>query len=171
MSLHRVFVRVFDPFNEANIEDWLAELARVTLSTEADSAECELSVVVTDDDTVASLNEAHRGLSETTDVLSFSNVHSGTHYGPSERVGIEDFEFVLPPDTQPTLGEVVISHSQAQRQADEAGHPLRDELAHLLAHGIFHLLGYDHEREDDAAVMRSKERQALEAFRRLELLP
>jgi len=106
----------------------------------------ELGVVVTDDDTVRRLNREYAGDDHATDVLSFS-LREG-----------EDF---VNPDGVDRLGEVIIAHPTAVRQAVEAGHPVHDELAHLLVHGILHLLGYDHVEPQDEAVMRAKEERLL----------
>lgn len=60
-----------------------------------------------------------------------------------------------------TLGDVVISLETASRQATEHGWTLQEEVEALLAHGIFHLLGYDHDTPDESALMQEKERQLL----------
>ena len=65
---------------------------------------------------------------------------------------------------------MIISLPQAERQAEEAGHSLQNELATLVAHGIFHLLGYDHEVESDAVVMQAREVEAKEEMRRKGLI-
>jgi rRNA maturation RNase YbeY len=62
------------------------------------------------------------------------------------------------------LGDVVISVPTARRQARERRHGLRREMAWLMIHGILHLLGYDHEKANDARRMRRKERALLRQF-------
>ncbi|KAL1495556.1 hypothetical protein AB1Y20_016919 [Prymnesium parvum] len=86
----------------------------------------QLSVTLCDDPFIRALNLRWRAVDAPTDVLSF------------------------PLDDELLLGDVVLSVETAQRQAEERGHPLRDELRVLLVHGLLHLLGYDHE-EDEAA--------------------
>ena len=100
---------------------------------------------------------------ETTDVLSFAFDHEGEYYGEDEPSSefSRDIEFVMPPGEVEGLGEVIISYPQAQRQAQAAGHSVVRELAHLLAHGILHLLGYDHLESKDEAVMQAKETDVL----------
>ena len=164
-----VSVQVFDEFADGIDPDWLTVVAETALSVEDAESEGLTAVVIANDETVAELNAEHRGLDTTTDVLSFSNVHSGTYYGADSRDAME-FEFVLPPGHQPEIGEVIISLPQAERQAKEAGHSLQNEVAGLVAHGIFHLLGYDHEVESDAVVMRAKEVEAKEEMRRAGLI-
>ncbi len=161
----RVQVQVFDEFVESIHGAWLTSVAEVALATEGSETEGLTTVVIADDETVSELNAEHRGLDSTTDVLSFSNVHSGTYYGTDSR-DADVFEFVLPPDHQTEVGEVIISLPQAERQAEEAGQSLQNELAALVAHGIFHLLGYDHEVESDAVVMQAREAEAKGEMRR-----
>ena len=164
-----VQVQVFDEFLGTVDVGWLTSVAEVALSCEEREAEELTTIVIADDETVSELNAEHRGLETTTDVLSFSNVHSGTYYGTDSR-DADEFEFVLPPDHQAEVGEVIISLPQAERQAEEAGQTLQNELAALVAHGIFHLLGYDHEVESDAVVMQAREVEAKEEMRRKGLI-
>ncbi|MCO4743178.1 MAG: rRNA maturation RNase YbeY [Proteobacteria bacterium] len=106
-----------------------------------DVAEGELSVLLTDDATVHPLNRDWRGKDRPTDVLSFSQVEG-------EPI----------PGAPLMLGDVIISVETASRQADERGHSLARELQILLVHGIVHLLGYDHEDDDEAEEMEAIER-------------
>ena len=163
--MSNVQVQVFDEYADGIDPDWLTTVAETALSIEGAESEGLTTVVIANDETVSELNSEHRGLDDTTDVLSFSNVHSGTYYGADSR-DAEGFEFVLPPGHQPEVGEVIISLPQAERQAEEAGHSLLNEVATLVAHGIFHLLGYDHEVEDDAVIMQAIEVEAKEEMRR-----
>ena len=160
----QIQVFIFEQFGASVSANWISDVAGRSLEVEPDRRDDRLSVVIADDETVEELNIRYRGLKETTDVLSFSVVHSGADYGDEPRdtsgPGFEDF--ALPPDHSPELGELVISFPQVVRQAREVGHPESTELAILIAHGIFHLLGYDHEEDSDAALMRSKERAAMD---------
>ncbi|NPA57846.1 MAG: rRNA maturation RNase YbeY [Aquificae bacterium] len=87
----------------------------------------ELSITLTDDETIRQLNKEWRKKDRPTDVLSFPIDEKP----PAYRYRI--------------LGDVVISLPYAKRQAEEIGIPYRDEVVRLLTHGILHLLGYDHE--------------------------
>ena len=115
------------------------------------------NIVLTDDHTIQNLNQNHRGLDEVTDVLSFSNVYIGQYYGEDSKIfgDIYDDHFVLPPDFEYQIGEIVISLPQADKQARERSVSLEDELVTLVAHGFLHLLGYDH--------MEDRERFEMEA--------
>lgn len=169
----RIRVHIFDELgDETPPAEWIARAADRALSvaeTEPGRAESEsaaLSVALADDETVAALNETHRGVEGTTDVLSFSNVHFGEYYGADAKQSAAPDDFVLPPGYESDIGELVISYPQTLRQAAAANRDAREELAALLAHGALHLLGYDHEDERDAALMRERERAARNAQRR-----
>jgi len=110
----------------------------------------EVSLVFTSNDAIQKLNATYRGINAPTDVLSFPQ-------------GVSDgaTEFVLPPGQPVHLGDVVVSVEKAREQAREYGHSISRELSYLTAHGVLHLLGYDHETEEDRRVMRAKEEAAL----------
>jgi probable rRNA maturation factor len=103
----------------------------------------ELSIMLTDDVAIRALNRDYRGVDAPTDVLSFPQ-------GEGEA-------FARPDGALPHAGDVIISLETAGRQADEFGIALKDEVAHLLVHGVLHLLGHDHRDARDAAVMRARE--------------
>ena len=122
-----------------------------------------VSIVIADDETLRELNARHRGVDYITDVLAFSYTHHGEYYGDDARpeVSGEDEKFVTPPADSLDLGEAIISYPQAERQAAESGHSVTEELATLLAHGILHLLGYDHTEPGDEMVMKAEEVRVL----------
>ena len=109
----------------------------------------EVSVVLCDDEYIQELNRNYRGKDMPTDVLSFA-LNEGEEMivvnGPEEKL----------------LGDIIISLDTATRQAEEFGHSLERELAYLTVHGMLHLLGYDHEKEEDKQEMRGEEEHILE---------
>jgi len=121
----------------------IERLAAHALAVEGVPAPSELSVLLADDPTVHELNRTYRATDEPPDVLSFSQS--------------EGEPFAQPAGTVPHLGDIIISVDTARRQATEYVISLQDEVAHLLVHGILHLLGYDHEEAADAEVMRLHE--------------
>ena len=121
----------------------LRRIAARALKREAVASSSELSLLVTTDERIRELNREFRDKDAPTDVLSFPQSEGGA--------------FARPVDAPPHLGDVVISLPTAERQAREHDIALDDELAHLVVHGILHLLGYDHERPADAKVMRARE--------------
>ena len=161
-----VSVQVFDDFEDAVSVAWLDIVCRAVL--EQEGVRQQVSLVIADDETVRELNAGYRGLDKTTDVLSFAFDNEGEYYGegdaPFEGLaeGLAGEEFVLPPGESAGLGEVIVSYPQAVRQAQEAGHSIRHELASLIAHGILHLMGHDHMDDDEEREMRAKERGVLE---------
>ena len=144
-------------------EDWLRGVAKAALDVALEGTEtAQMSLLITDDDTVRNLNARFRGLDEVTDVLSFSADHPGHWEGeaePPEDTG--GFDFVMPPGEPAPLGEVIVSYPQAQRQAQERGAPLEHEMALLVVHGVLNLTGHDHLDPEETALMQSKERTAL----------
>jgi len=145
---HRIEVQVARPFRSALRAPWLRRIARHVLMAEGAGA-TQLGVVITDDATVRDLNRRYLGHDEPTDVLSFGLGEKG------------DAPFVLPLGEAAPLGEVIISYPTAVRQAAEQGHSVEAEVAHLLMHGILHLLGYDHLEAEDERVMRRREEEIL----------
>jgi probable rRNA maturation factor len=100
-------------------------------------ADAEISVLLVGDRRIRALNRAWRGKDRATDVLSFP---------------LSD-----PPGIGPLLGDVVISVETASRRARGEGRPVAKELERYLAHGLLHLLGFDHEQPEDARRMARKE--------------
>lgn len=145
-TLHSVLVSIDQPYASLVAADWLGAMARTVLAAEGLPA-AELGVLVTDDETVRVLNHRYAGEDEPTDVLSFS-LREGE-------------EFAAPPDGVIRLGEVVISYPTAERQARQAGRPTEAEVAHLLVHGVLHLLGYDHAQPEEERRMRAREKELL----------
>jgi probable rRNA maturation factor len=143
---HDVLVAIDPAFARRLQADWLTAIARITLEHEA-AGDCQLSVVITDDAEIRALNRQYTGEDRPTDVLSFSQE--------------EGEPFVSPAGEPRRLGDVIVSLETAERQAAEAGHDLEAEVAHLLAHGILHLLGYDHAEPDEEREMRERERAVL----------
>ncbi len=120
---------------------------------------CTVGLSVVNDDEIACLNARHRGIEGPTDVLSFP-------LDPPPRAGAradggEPPTFVSPPRRRRELGDVVVSYERVLAQAREYGHSAGRELAYLIAHGLLHLLGHDHEVEGERAVMREREEAAL----------
>ena len=146
MATHDILVSIEPDFAGRVQADWLAGIARITLEHE-DVGDCQLSVAVTTDAEISALNRRYASEDKPTDVLAFSQ---------------EEGEALVPaPDELRQLGDVVISLETAERQASEAGHDLDAEMAHLLAHGVLHLLGYDHAAAAEEREMRQRERAVL----------
>lgn len=116
-----------------------------------------VELVFTDEAGIRALNAAERGIDAVTDVLSFPNLEGIR--GVPLRKG--DFPFDIDEEGTLFLGSVVICRQRAAEQAQEYGHSLRREVYYLAVHGLCHLLGYDHETEEDKAEMRAREEAVL----------
>ena len=106
------------------------------------SREGEIAVLLTDDAAVRDLNARFRGKDQPTNVLSFPAAEN--------------------PDAH--LGDVALAFETCAREAAEQGKPLADHLQHLVAHGVLHLVGYDHDVDADAEIMEALERRVLAAL-------
>jgi probable rRNA maturation factor len=142
-----------------------AEFARAVLGSLAIEANAELAISFVDESTITGLNERFMGHAGPTDVLSFPIEDDPLSMNPPSRdrarSRIYDGRDIAPL----MLGDVVICPSVAERNASAEGVGKNDEIAHLLVHGILHLLGMDHEDDADAEVMEEKERKLLRAHR------
>jgi probable rRNA maturation factor len=126
------------------------------LASEQVAGAVEVSVLVADDDALHALNRDYRGVDAPTDVLSFADADDQSAETPHPA-------FVRPPAAARYLGDIALSYDRVIAQAAEYGHSRERELAYLTAHGILHLLGYDHERGPaEAAAMRAREEATME---------
>jgi probable rRNA maturation factor len=126
----------------------LRRVAARVLDHEGLQPDARVALFLVDEPRMADLNRRFHGKEGPTDVLSF----------PLRTEG-----FPLPPGEPPHLGDVVVCGPVAARQAQEYGHALEREIGYLFAHGLLHLLGYDHQRPDEQAEMREREERALAA--------
>jgi probable rRNA maturation factor len=131
-------------------EEKLEEIARSAISAAlaelelAPPADRETGVVFTDDENIRRLNAEWRGKDKPTNVLSF----------PVMQIDVGD---PLPP----MLGDIVLAFETVEREARDEGKSFDAHLVHLIVHGFLHLLGYDHEGEQDAEEMEGAERRIL----------
>lgn len=144
-------VQIPDEFRDWVDEDWTREVVRCVLDEEHATSQYDLTVVFAGSDEVQRLNRDYRGVDSPTDVIAFYMLQNRA----------PDPSFPLPPDDTIYLGDVVVCYPVAVEQAAEQGHPVKQELALLIIHGVLHLLGYDHEEPDEEIQMRSKESHIL----------
>ena len=104
------------------------------------------SIIIVDNTFIHKLNKEYRGIDRVTDVISFA---------------LEDDKSMVIPDDVRLLGDIYICLDKAKEQAKEYGHSLERELCFLAVHGVYHLLGYDHETEEDAKIMFKKQEEVL----------
>ena len=123
---------------------------REALEAEGAPPSCEVSVVLADDGFIRELNRVYMGVDAPTDVLSFPQEQaSGTDTLPELSAGS-------------VLGDIVISIPTVERQAAEHRRSFEEELALMAVHATLHLLGYDHEMEQDRARMWSRQSLVLQ---------
>jgi probable rRNA maturation factor len=109
-------------------------------------ARSELSVLLTDDDSIRRLNRDWRGKDKATNVLAFPMLAAGE----------------LPSATSALLlGDVVLARETLEREAEEASIAVADHVSHLAVHGVLHLLGHDHQADADAERMEALEARIL----------
>jgi probable rRNA maturation factor len=116
----------------------------------------EISVLGCDDARIAALNADFREKPTPTNVLSWPTAELGAEEaGGTPQTPSKDFDGSL------ELGDIAISYDTCALEADAAGKPMADHVTHLIIHGVLHLLGYDHIRDQDATLMEAIEVQIL----------
>lgn len=121
-------------------EDVVTKMCLITQSILIDEGQ-EGSVVnlkITDTDEITNLNNTYRAKNKSTNVLSFVN---------------DD----VSKDITNNLGDIAICYEYVDKEAKDEGKNLDDHLIHMLVHGLYHILGYDHENNDSASLMEAKE--------------
>ena len=110
-----------------------------------------ISITLTNPNKIKDLNKTYRNIDKETDVLSFPMF---------ER---EELNEIIKNNYQveDILGDIIISVDKVKRQAEEYGHSFERELAYMCVHGFFHLIGYDHIKDEDKKIMRAKEDEIL----------
>ncbi|WP_310605446.1 rRNA maturation RNase YbeY [Anaerosporobacter sp.] len=123
--------------------------------------EIEISVVLTDNESIRQINAENRQIDKATDVLSFPMIEYET---PADFSAIEEEEpdYYFNPDSgELLLGDIVISVEKVMEQAESYGHSTKRELAFLTAHSMLHLFGYDHMVDEERIVMEEKQNEIL----------
>ena len=154
MAVDRIRVIITDRQKKIKIPTGLRMLMRrccnAILKFEAFEGSAEINIILVDDKEIAEINNRCRRMNSVTDVLSFPMGEHG--------------KYEINPETgAQMLGDIIISVETVLKQADAYEHSMRREMAYLVAHGLLHLLGYDHESSDIERVrMREKEEQVME---------
>jgi probable rRNA maturation factor len=144
----KLSIQIERPFTGLVSRKRLKEAVALALSHAGINKAVELGLVIASDETVHSLNRKYRGVDRTTDVLAFAFAEVSANKARP---------FAVPPDN--------ISYPQAKRQAEQQRHSLEKEFALLVAHGVLHLLGYDHEQPEEAKSMRALETKVLQELK------
>ena len=134
----KVYVDVHDKRWDTHKIDF-EKIANMVVGANCKNA--EVSIVLTDDAEIHEINKAYRNVDRPTNVLSF-----------------ELGDDVL-------LGDIYISYDTVKREAKQAGISFHNHVAHMVVHGMFHLLGYDHIENNDKIIMRKKEENVLDELK------
>ena len=149
---------------DAALQALLNSVMAACLEVEGLPDNCAACLRLTDDAHIHEINRVYRGVDRPTDVLSFPTVNY-RHGTARDNILLLRREFD-PSLGGMLLGDIIISTERAKAQAQEYGHSYEREIGYLTAHALFHLMGYDHMQDDERAVMRQREE---EAMRRVDL--
>ena len=111
-----------------------------------------VSVILTNSENIREYNREYRNIDKATDVLSFP-MFEKTEI--DEMIKNKSFEHI------DVLGDMIISIEQVKEQAEEYGHSFERELSYMVVHSFYHLMGYDHIKDEDKVLMRPKEEYVL----------
>ena len=111
-----------------------------------------ITITLTNPENIRIINKQYRNIDRATDVLSFPMFEKEEL---DEKIKNNDFEH------QDVLGDLIISIEKVKEQAEEYGHSFERELSYMVVHGFYHLMGYDHIKEEDKKIMRPKEEKIL----------
>lgn len=136
--------------NEIGEVEKLLNFAAAKEGVEEDS---EVSVTFVTNERIQNINREYRDKDTPTDVISFAMEEMGE--GEQELLGV---------DMPRVLGDIIISIEKAKEQAGEYNHSFSRELGFLAVHGFLHLLGYDHETEEEEKVMFSRQKEILDEY-------
>ena len=138
----------------------LVELARNVLDAQGVRGDAEVSLLFVDEPAMAELNRRFLGKEGPTDVLSFPIDDDVVELGARavDSLGPGPVNDIQPSDAPALLGDVVVCPAVARRNAPGHAGTYGDEMALLVVHGILHLLGMDHEDDQEAEAMERRER-------------
>ena len=146
---------------DSKMESFVEKVVNQVLEFEECQEEYETSISFVGNEEIQELNLEYREIDAPTDVLSFCMLE----FEDEDTETAEEDEEVEYIDEELALGDIVISIEKAIEQAEEYGHSLERELAFLLIHGMLHLLGYDHDNEQDEKIMLEKQTKILEILK------
>lgn len=152
MSLNLDFLDETNELSE-NLMNQLEELLNFAAEKENVESGSELSVTFVTNEKIQEINRQYRNKDYATDVISFA----------LEEMGEGEIE-VTGGDMPRVLGDIIISVKKAEEQAEEYGHSFEREIGFLAVHGLLHLLGYDHEVEEDEKIMFDRQRAILDEY-------
>lgn len=141
---------MIEVYNETNSDAYIKDIENILKLglKHMNIKDSYISVVIVDKDKIHEINKTYRNVDKVTDVISFAFEDNGG----------------ITPDGLRILGEIYLCMDKAKEQAIEYGHSNKREICYLVTHGLLHLLGYNHEKEEDKKKMRIKEEEILELY-------
>lgn len=128
-------------------------LAQCFQEEKLENAKLSITITMTTPEKIQKINKEYRDIDKATDVLSFPMFEKDEL---DEKIQNKDFAH------EDILGDIVISIEKVEEQAKEYEHSFERELSYMLVHGFYHLMGYDHIKEEDKKIMRPKEEKILD---------
>ncbi|MGN0298466.1 MAG: rRNA maturation RNase YbeY [Lachnospiraceae bacterium] len=145
---------------EVDYERIINDVVLAALDYEECPYEAEVSVTITDNESIQEINRQFRQIDRPTDVLSFPMVEY-EEPGNFDYVE-EDLDCFNPETGELLLGDIVLSVEKIKEQAAQYGHSMERELAFLVAHSMLHLMGYDHMQEEERLEMERRQEEILQ---------
>lgn len=137
-------------------KELILNVVRECFKTEhLENANMYLNVILTNPENIRKANKGYRNIDKETDVLSFpmfekDEIEAIISKSKEEKIQINE-----------VLGDIIVSIPKVKEQAIEYGHSTTRELAYMIVHGFYHVMGYDHMNEEEKQVMREKEENVL----------
>lgn len=143
-----------------SVEDVVNAVCEQVLDMEHCDYEAQINLLITDSEGIRMCNSEFRNIDKVTDVLSFPALEYETE-GDFSVIDENDASLFDPDSGELILGDIMINVDRVLEQAENYGHSIKREFAFLVAHSMFHLCGYDHMVEEEAARMEEKQETAL----------
>ena len=153
-----VEISFLDLEEKNNLQEFAENVIKTCFKQEKiDNLNFYMSVTLTTPEQIHRLNKKYRDVDRPTDVLSFPMFEK------------EELDYIIANKIKnvvpEVLGDIVISVEKVEEQAKEYGHSFEREFAYMLVHGFYHIMGYDHIKEEDKVIMRAKEEVVLEILK------
>lgn len=153
MSEH-IQINFLEIEENAEYEDIINEVVDLAFKKEKlDNLNLYINIILTDPKNIQRMNKEYRNIDRPTDVLSFPMFEKNeldTMVSQNKKSIVQD-----------VLGDIVISIEKVKEQAVQYGHGFKRELAYMVVHGFYHLMGYDHMNDTEKKIMREKEENIL----------
>ena len=147
---------------DKEFEEKLVNVIDFALKEEEVYEKYQISLLFVNNDEIKSINNDTRGIYKETDVLSFPMLEYSLNKVYKEEYKNYKFDDSYYDGEELVLGDIVLSLEKAKEQSIEYNHSFEREAAYLVVHSVLHLLGYDHMKDDEKAIMRKREEEILE---------